>query len=134
MQCNLYGTMRMKMQWCVFDCVSLWWSWCWFHMLSVSSSGFIIHANFFFLKSVPMQWLYRSSLSWANSLIFHEIMCIQQISLTLIFITIIYLPFAKVRCIVNHHMLRAYYLPSEKLTFTLKLRENPLNKTCGNWG
>ena len=39
----------------------------------------------------------------------------------------------KVSRIVNHHMLRAYYLLSEKLTFTPKLRENPLNKTCGNW-
>ena len=48
-----------------------------------------------FLKSVPMQWLYRSSLSWANSLIFHEIMCIQQISITSIFLTIVYLPLAK---------------------------------------
>ena len=39
----------------------------------------------------------------------------------------------KVRRIVNHHMLRAYYLPSKKLTLTPKCRENSLNKTCGNW-
>ena len=40
--------------------------------------------------------------------------------------------FAKVRTIVNHPMLRAYYLPSKKLTSTPKFRENPLNKTYGN--
>ena len=38
----------------------------------------------------------------------------------------------KVRQIVNHHMLRAYYLPNEKLTFTPKFRENALNKTYEN--
>ena len=86
-----------------------------------------------FMKSILMQWLYRSSLNWANSLIFHEIICIQQISIILIFMTLIYLPFAKVRSIVNHHMLRAYYLPNEELTFTLKFRESPLNKTCEHW-
>ena len=77
-----------------------------------------------FLKSVPMQWLYRSSLSWANSLIIHEIVCIQQISLTSIFLTIIYFPFAKVRSIVNHLALRVYYLPSKDLASTPKFREN----------
>ena len=70
---------------------------------------------------------------WANSLIIHEIVCIQWISLTLIFLTIIYLPFAKVRSVVNHPMLRVYYLPSEELTFTLKFKESPLNKTCEHW-
>ena len=133
MQCNLYGIMHVKMQWCVFSCVSLWWSWFWFHMLSVSSFGFIIPANFFFLKSVPIQWFYRSSLSWANSLIIHEIMCIQQISLTLIFLTIIYFPFAKVRSIINHLMLRVYYLLSEELTSTPKFRKNLLEKTHEHW-
>ena len=86
-----------------------------------------------FLKSVPMQWLYRSSLSWANSLIIHEIVCIQRISLIFIFLTIIYLPFAKVRSVINRPMLRVYYLPSEELTFTLKFRENLLNKIYDHW-
>ena len=31
----------------------------------------------------------------------------------------------KVRGIINHLMLRVYYLPSEELTFTPKFRENP---------
>ena len=62
-----------------------------------------------FLKSVLIQWLYRNSLNWTNSLIFHEIMCIQQISLTSIFMTIIYLPFTKVRSIVNHLLLRVNF-------------------------
>ena len=132
MQCILYAIRHMKMQWCACDYISPWWCWCWFHILGVSSSGFIIPANFF-LKSVPMQWLYRSSLSWANSLIIHEIMCIQQISLTSIFLTIIYFPFAKVRSIVNHLVLRVYYLPSEELTSTPKFRENLLDKTCEHW-
>ena len=39
----------------------------------------------------------------------------------------------KVIGIINHPMLRVYYLPSEELTFTLKFRESPLNKTYGNW-
>ena len=39
----------------------------------------------------------------------------------------------KVRGVINHPMLRVYYLPSEELTFTLKFRENPLNKTCEHW-
>ena len=39
----------------------------------------------------------------------------------------------KIRGIVNHLMLRGYYLSSEELTFTLKFRENSLNKTYGNW-
>ena len=39
----------------------------------------------------------------------------------------------KVRGIVNHPILRVYYLPSEELTFTLKFRESPLNKTCEHW-
>ena len=38
----------------------------------------------------------------------------------------------KVKCMVNHLMLRVYYLPSEKITFRPKFRENLLNKTCGN--
>ena len=38
----------------------------------------------------------------------------------------------KVRRIVNYPMLRVYYLPSEELTFTLKFRENLLDKTCRN--
>ena len=86
-----------------------------------------------FLKSVLMQWFYRSSLSWINSLIIHEIVCIQKISLTLIFMTIIYCPFTKVRSIVNHLVLRVYYLPSEELTSTPKFRENLLEKTCEHW-
>ena len=64
--------------------------------------------------------------------IYHSMMCIQRISLILIFMTLIYLPFAKVKIIINHFMLRVYYLPSEELTFIPKLRENLLNKTCGN--
>ena len=70
---------------------------------------------------------------WANSLIIHEIVCIQRISLILIFLTIIYLAFAKVRSIVNHLVLRVYYLPSEELTSTPKFRENLLDQTYGNW-
>ena len=36
------------------------------------------------------------------------------------------------RIIINHLMLRVYYLPSEELTFTPKFRENFLDKTCEN--
>ena len=39
----------------------------------------------------------------------------------------------KVRGIINHLVLRAYYLPIEKLIFTPKFKENSLNKTYGNW-
>ena len=38
----------------------------------------------------------------------------------------------KFRGIINHPMLRVYYLPSEELTFTPKLRENLVNKTYVN--
>ena len=60
--------------------------------------------------------------------IHHSMMCIQRIPIILIFMTLIYLSFAKVRIIINHLMLRVYYLPSEELTFTPKLRENLRNK------
>ena len=39
----------------------------------------------------------------------------------------------KVRGIVNHPILRAYYLPSEELTSTPKFRENLIDKTCEHW-
>ena len=38
----------------------------------------------------------------------------------------------KIRGIINHLMLREYYLPSEELTFTPKFRENLLDKTYRN--
>ena len=87
-------------------------------LLEVSSNAMIVQ---------KVHWM------WANSLIIHEIVCIQWISLILTFLTIVYLSCAKVRSIVNHLMLRVYYLPSEELTFTTKFRESPLNKTCEYW-
>ena len=35
----------------------------------------------------------------------------------------------KIKGIINHSILRAYYFTSEELTFTPKFRENLLNKT-----
>ena len=75
----------------------------------------------------------KKYINLSKFIIYHEIMCIQRISLILIFMIVIYLPFVKVRIIINHLMLRVYYLPSEEITFTPKFRENLLNKTYGNW-
>ena len=83
----------------------------------------LVEINFNAIVVQKIHWI------WANSLIIHELVCIWRISLILIFLTIIYFPFAKVRSIVNHLVLRAYYLPSEELTFTPKFRENLLDKT-----
>ena len=98
--------------WWWFECIFSW------RLVEVSSNVMIVQ---------KVHWI------WANSLIIHEIVCIQQISLTSIFLTIVYLPFAKSEASFNHHMLRAYYLPSEELSSTLKFGENLLEKNCEHW-
>ena len=60
--------------WWWFECIFSW------RLVEVSSNVMIVQ---------KVHWI------WANSLIIHEIVCIQRISLILIFMTIIYLPFAK---------------------------------------
>ena len=61
------------------ECILFWiYNFC--KLVKVSSNTMIVQ---------KVHWI------WANSLIIHEIVCIQWISLILTFLTIVYLPFAK---------------------------------------
>ena len=55
------------------------------------------------------------------------------ISLTSIFMTIVYLPFVKSNVSLTTLYWEYIILPSEELTFTPKFRENLLEKTHRNW-
>ena len=55
----------------------------------IYSSCKLIEVNSNIMIIQKVHWI------WANSLIIHEIVCIQRISLILIFLAIVYLPFTK---------------------------------------
>ena len=77
--------------WWWFECIFFWISW---RLVEVSSNIMIVQ---------KVHW------TWANSSIIHKIVCIQRLSLILIFHDSHLFVIRKVRGIVNHLMLRANF-------------------------